>query len=224
MTSSTSATRRRLSSSMEDTPRGMKARSISFTSTSTGRNHLLNTVLNRNIIAIGMKTSKNNTPIFRRNFLAFIAGTAGTLGITASFGNTSSGKGQPKGKADGNVRNFGAKGDGRTDDSAAVQAAVDAGSGSVFFPKGVYRITKTIEVPLNRIGLTSVRSDGSSQIIMAGSGPAFRIIGTHSKSADPKGFSDEVWDRQRMPVIDNLAIVGDHGQAVGIEAAGTMQL
>lgn len=176
------------------------------------------------MMAIDMKTSKNNTPIFRRKFLAFIAGTTGTLGMTASFGNSSSANEPTKVTGDGNVRSFGAKGDGRTDDSAAVQAAVDAGSGSVFFPKGVYRITKTIDVPLNRIGFTSVCSNGSSQIIMAGPGPAFRIMGTHSKSADPKGFGDEVWDRQRMPLIDNLAIVGEHGQAVGIEAVGTMQL
>ena len=130
-----------------------------------------------------MKTSGNNTRMFRRNSLAFIAGTAGTLGVTTSFANSSFGNELQNGRGDGNVRSFEAKGNGRTDDSAAVQAAVDAGSGSVFFPKGVYRVTKTIEVHLNRIGFTSVRSDGSSQIITAGISPAFRIIGTHSKSA-----------------------------------------
>lgn len=40
-----------------------------------------------------------------------------------------------------NVLDFGAIGDGVTDDSAAIQAAVDAGAGStVYFPEGTYRL------------------------------------------------------------------------------------
>lgn len=128
------------------------------------------------------------------------------------------------GAGDGNVRDFGAKGDGKTDDTAAVQAALEAGSGSVYFPKGIYRITRTIELNLQTIGYSSVRSEGSAQIIMAGPGPAFRITGTHARSADPGQFSDDVWSRQRMPILDNVAIMGDHPEAVGIEAVGTMQL
>lgn len=37
-----------------------------------------------------------------------------------------------------NVRDFGAKGDGTTDDTAAIQAALDSGSKHVFFPMGDY--------------------------------------------------------------------------------------
>ena len=39
------------------------------------------------------------------------------------------------------VSDFGAIGDGVADDSDAVQAAVDAGWGSVRFEKGTYRLT-----------------------------------------------------------------------------------
>jgi polygalacturonase len=40
-----------------------------------------------------------------------------------------------------NVKSYGAKGDGVTDDTAAIQAALDAGAGkSVFFPAGTYMI------------------------------------------------------------------------------------
>lgn len=46
------------------------------------------------------------------------------------------------------VRLFGAKGDGITDDSAAINAAIDA-FGSVYFPAGVYKINSTILVPYN---------------------------------------------------------------------------
>ena len=48
-----------------------------------------------------------------------------------------------------NVKDFGAKGDGVTDDSAAIQRAIDQvglTGGTVFFPIGKYRIKKTLTV------------------------------------------------------------------------------
>ena len=42
------------------------------------------------------------------------------------------------------VKDFGAVGDGTNDDTAAIQAAVNSGAGSVYFPDGVYKITNTI--------------------------------------------------------------------------------
>jgi hypothetical protein len=43
------------------------------------------------------------------------------------------------------VKDFGAVGDGVTDDTAAIQAAIDSGF-SVFFPKGNYKITSSLKV------------------------------------------------------------------------------
>lgn len=47
-----------------------------------------------------------------------------------------------------NVRWFGAAGDNSADDTAAIQAAIDAvedlGGGEVFFPRGIYKITDTL--------------------------------------------------------------------------------
>ena len=49
-----------------------------------------------------------------------------------------------------NIRNFGAKGDGSNDDTAAIQHAVEnAGDGLLEFPRGDYRIRRTIEIKLN---------------------------------------------------------------------------
>ncbi|HDY90348.1 MAG TPA: hypothetical protein ENH82_19795 [bacterium] len=48
-----------------------------------------------------------------------------------------------------NVKAFGAVGDGKTDDSAAIQKALVSDCGTVFFPKGTYRVTQQLTVPRN---------------------------------------------------------------------------
>ena len=122
------------------------------------------------------------------------------------------------------VRGFGAVGDGKTDDTVAIQKAVDSGIGAIKMSKGLYRITKPIVIDLDKVGYTSVSGDGVASIIMTGPGPALKFVGTHFKSADPGGFEEKVWKRQRMPLVDGIGIEGDHPEAVGIEAVGTMQL
>ncbi len=129
---------------------------------------------------------------------------------------------EPSGVAD--VRSFGARGDGVTDDTEALQRAIDSGLAVVRFPKGVYRITRPLVVDLSKIGYTALRGDGVARLVMAGPGPAIRVVGTHFSSADPERFQARVWLKERMPLIDGLAIEGANEKAVGIEAVGTMQL
>ncbi|CAE7510571.1 unnamed protein product, partial [Symbiodinium sp. CCMP2456] len=59
---------------------------------------------------------------------------------------------------------------------------------------------------------------------MEGKGPAIRLVGTHQGSADPKTVQDNVWQKQRMPLVQGIEIVGAHDEADGIEAVRTMQL
>ena len=118
----------------------------------------------------------------------------------------------------------GAKGDGDADDTAAVQRAVDAGPGVVRFGKGTYRLTKPVVIDLDKVGFTALAGDGVARVVMAGAGPAFQFVGTHAGTADPKTVKPNVWEQQRTPTVDGLEIVGDHAEACGIEAAGTMQL
>lgn len=125
---------------------------------------------------------------------------------------------------DSSVKAYGARGDGKTDDSAAIQRAVDSKQGQIVFPKGVYRLTKTVTIDLDKLGPTSISSDGTATIIMAGPGPAFRFIGTHAGTASPHTVKENVWLNQRSPLVDGLEIVGDHPEACGIEATGTMQI
>lgn len=115
-------------------------------------------------------------------------------------------------------------GDGRADDTAALQAAIDEADGAVVLPKGTYRITQPLVLDLDGIGLSSISGNGVATLLMDGPGPAVRIVGTHFKSADPEGFEDRVWTRQRMPLIDGIGIAGGHEEADGIHAVGTMQL
>ncbi|MAD81001.1 MAG: hypothetical protein CMJ50_09205 [Planctomycetaceae bacterium] len=121
------------------------------------------------------------------------------------------------------VFDFGAIGDGETDDTAAIQRAVDASVGEVRFPRGIFRITKTIRVHLDEVGPTSIVAGGTARIVMAGPGPAFKFIGTHGGTASPHTVKPNVWERQRTPMIDGIEVVGDHSEAIGIEATGTMQ-
>ncbi|WP_298860666.1 right-handed parallel beta-helix repeat-containing protein [uncultured Gimesia sp.] len=148
----------------------------------------------------------------------------GYLLISSSNGNSQN-KSQPvQSSATPSVKSYGAIGDGKADDSAAIQKAVDSKIGQIQFPKGVYRITKTIAIDLDKLGPTSLSSDGTATIIMAGAGPAFRFIGTHAGTASPHTVKENVWLNQRSPMVDGLEIVGDHPEACGIEATGTMQI
>lgn len=122
------------------------------------------------------------------------------------------------------VSDFGAVGDGATDDGAAIQRAVDAQLGDISLPKGVYRITKTIVVDLDAVGPTSFVGSGVARIVMAGPGPAIRFLGTHAGTAAPNTVKDNVWENQRSPIVEAVEIVGAHPESCGIEADGTMQL
>ncbi len=122
------------------------------------------------------------------------------------------------------VRDFGARGDGEVDDTEAIQHALEEGGGSIVFPPGVYRITRPIEVELARDGRTSISgSGGTATLRMDGPGPAIRLLGTHEGTALPESVRPEIWERERMPTVADLEIVGNHDQAVGIAIEGTFQ-
>ncbi|MFK7820471.1 MAG: right-handed parallel beta-helix repeat-containing protein [Planctomycetaceae bacterium] len=123
-----------------------------------------------------------------------------------------------------NVRDFGAAGDGKTDDSEAIQHAIDEGGGDVHFPPGDYLLKRTVTAELAKCGRTAIHgSGGTAKVIMAGPGPAFRFIATHAKTADPFGFRPEEWQNERMPMVRDIEIEGRHPAANGVEIRGVMQ-
>jgi hypothetical protein len=122
------------------------------------------------------------------------------------------------------VRDFGAKGDGKADDTTALTHAVQRGDGHLVFPRGDYRITRPLHIPLQLHGRISlVGAGGTARIIMAGAGPALHFVGTHKRTALPEDFKEAVWTRERLPMVRDLEIVGDHAEADGLRFEGAMQ-
>jgi len=121
------------------------------------------------------------------------------------------------------VRDFGAVGDGKSDDSGAFQRAIDSGCGDILVPRGRYRFDKTVVAELDRVGPLSIAGAGTATIIMAVPGPALKLVGTHGGTASPATVEDNVRLNQRMPIISGLEIVGAAPEACGIEATGTMK-
>lgn len=122
------------------------------------------------------------------------------------------------------VRNFGAKGDGSTDDTTAIEHAIAKCDGVLEFPRGDFRIHRTIEIKVSETGRIALSGmTGVGRVTMTGPGPAFRFVGTHTKNADPTSFAPGVLDKERMPMVEGLEIVGAHEEADGIEFVRMMQ-
>lgn len=117
---------------------------------------------------------------------------------------------------------FGAKGDGRADDSEALQRAMDGTAGQVHVPPGTYRITRGLVVDLAKRGKTEIRGPGA-RIVNESREPAILLLGTHNKSADPKGVREEVWARESTPLVSGIEIVGANPEADGIALNMTWQ-
>jgi hypothetical protein len=124
-----------------------------------------------------------------------------------------------------NVKDFGAKGDGKTDDTPAINAAIlGATDGIIEFPRGSYKVSQTIFINLSKNGTLGITGKGgSASIIMTGEGPTFCFIGSHDEgTALPSSVKPITWEKERMPLIDALEIVGANPKADGIEIKNTI--
>ncbi|MCI0455752.1 MAG: right-handed parallel beta-helix repeat-containing protein [Gemmataceae bacterium] len=122
------------------------------------------------------------------------------------------------------VRDFGARGDGKTDDTAALSHALQRGDGLVVFPRGDYLISRSLHVPLQVHGrLALAGSGGTARLLMTGPGPALHLVGSHRRNALPANVAEGVWQRERLPTVSDLEIIGSHPEADGIRLDGVMQ-
>ena len=80
---------------------------------------------------------------------------------------------------------FNAKGDGKTDDTKAIQSAIDqvsnSGGGTISLPISTYRITKTIYIPDNIMLVGLSQGKNGSVIQNESKGFAFQTIGSHKR-------------------------------------------
>jgi hypothetical protein len=122
------------------------------------------------------------------------------------------------------VRDFGARGDGKSDDTAALSHAVQRAEGHLVFPRGDYLISRPLYIPLHLHGRIGIAGEGgTARILMAGEGPAIHLAGTHRRTAQPSHFQPGVWLKERMPMISDIEIVGQHAEADGILIDCVMQ-
>ena len=99
-----------------------------------------------------------------------------------------------------NVRDFGAKGDGQADDTAAFQTALDAagaaGGGTVNAPQGQYRFNGSLKVPANVtlsgswVGLRYFPGEGAGETHRGkvGAGTQFQVYGGRGQSEEGTPF------------------------------------
>jgi parallel beta-helix repeat protein len=105
------------------------------------------------------------------------------------------------------VKDYGARGDGSTDDTQAIQAALDSGAGTVFFPSGVYIINNDSQSGSQRtMGGIAPSSNQTLQL------EAAAILRAHASAATHANII-------RLNTLTNVRIIG--GQLDGSRDAWT---
>lgn len=119
-----------------------------------------------------------------------------------------------------NARDFGAVGDGKNDDTHALQKTFDHTSDTVVIPPGHYRLTRGLKIHLTNARRFALQAAGV-RLINESTEPALHIIGSHLTSASPEELTDDVAVNQLMPCINGVTIDGISGENDGIRLERT---
>ncbi|MEU1422525.1 glycosyl hydrolase family 28-related protein [Kitasatospora sp. NPDC005751] len=153
----------------------------------------------------------------RRALLAgAVAGLTGVAAVAGAgpAGAATTGSGTPDWF---DVRAYGAVGDGAADDTAAVQAAINAaaaaGGGTVYFPIGRYRVVPAAGAPALTVGGNGIRLVGAgskaSMLVKGADGILLRLSGG---GADGSGAT-----HRRYCAIEDLGFNGNHRTGLVLE-------
>lgn len=110
-----------------------------------------------------------------------------------------------------NVFDYGAIGDGVTDDTAAIQAAINSNPGTVYFPKGTYLVSDTLTISTNQIILEGISREWGpgASTIQAASGmnkPVIKFtVGGTLQNLSVNGSATSSETQQSLVYINNTA-------------------
>src|SRR5436190_9414413 len=152
---------------------------------------------------------QSNEPLSRRNWLGRISTAsvgAGLLAATSKAVGSETLADNTLGARVYNIRDFGAKGDGTTLDTAAVQAAIDAcardGGGTVLVPAGTF-VIGTTELKSN----VTLHLAASATLLGSGDGKDYHAIDAIPLSGDST-LNDGNWALLFAVDATNLTIEG----------------
>jgi hypothetical protein len=181
----------------------------------------------------GSIISRNQTPTAtddgRRGFLSKTAVRLGAATFALSLGNPGRASAQQQSGNDAfNVMDYGADGDGQTDDSqafaAALDAAAEAGGGTVLVPNGKFVIASPISKRFASVAPKIIlRGRGtSSQILIKSGATAFSLVGLldlvveHLAFVGTVGVATDAIRVLDLPAIDRAVI--QHCQFYGLSS------
>jgi hypothetical protein len=129
-----------------------------------------------------------------------------------------------------NVLDFGAVGDGVADDTAAIQAAIDSGAGSVFAPTGTYKITSTVNInrPITFFGASRANTifsvstgidvfyvhDGLDSVMTNVNLHSFKVINTQARASVIAGAGIKLY----KTYFSQLSEITIEGCYIGIDS------
>lgn len=154
------------------------------------------------------------------------------IGFTQSGTGAVAISAQDKMRQIASVVDFGAVGDGTTDDTAAIQAALDAAY-QVFLPTGIFRITSTISISddgsligegfgsviLNDAVTRGVFTDGNNVTIAS-----LRVIGDGSTAGHVDGRGAIHCENASNVIIDNVKVVDARSTGISIGSCTNVQI
>lgn len=116
---------------------------------------------------------------------------------------------------------YNAKGDGTTDDTAAIQSALNAAAGglTVYFPSGNYKITSQLMTPVGRLAMVG-DSPWASVLVCdpnAATGPILNLTHSPGSIVSRLGFNGNVFSATSGPVPVRSGIVANNAFSITID-------